>query len=141
MKTLTTVLLILLAGFIATKTTKSNQSPTGYVTLPENVNSVTLNPGDLLDIVVRENPSTGYVWLESNIPNKFVLVSLQSDGRGSNFQIDSHLPGMVGVGGSNHFIYKALAPGVTEIKLVLKRPWEKEDINQRTISVNVNAYQ
>ena len=45
--------------------------------------------------------------------------------------------GMVGAGGVEHFRFKALKEGKTEVELVYKRPWEEGVAERKVFTVNV----
>jgi len=78
---------------------------------------IDLKKGDLLDVVLRENPTTGYGW---DVISK-VEPCLKKHG-GPDYKADNK---MVGSGGRITFHYIASAKGKTQLKLAYKRSWEK----------------
>jgi inhibitor of cysteine peptidase len=73
-------------------------------------------PGQRVLIQLPENPTTGYQWqIEAFDPG--VLSA-----SGSDFAAASG--GRLGGGGLRTFVFTALAPGGTPVRLVYRRPWE-----------------
>ena len=83
--------------------------------------TVTVRPGDTVRIKLKSNRTTGYSWAMSGKLDEKVLKS-----EGNEYKVDEHPAGMVGVGGSDVWTFKALAAGRTEIVLGYARPWEKD---------------
>ena len=83
--------------------------------------SVTVRPGDTIQIKLKSNRTTGYSWAMTGKLDEKVLKS-----EGDEYKVDEHPAGMVGVGGSDVWTFKALAAGKTEIVLGYARPWEKD---------------
>ncbi len=76
--------------------------------------------GDTISIQVRSNPTTGYTWnLAEPVDNEHLQLL------GSTYQVDSHKPGMTGVGGTETWNFKAMKAGNANIQLNLARSWEK----------------
>lgn len=73
-------------------------------------------PGQRMLIQLAENPTTGYQWkIEAFDPR--VLTAAGSDFAASP-------GGPLGGGGLRTFVFTALAPGHTSVRLVYQRPWE-----------------
>lgn len=83
--------------------------------------TVTVRPGDTVRIKLKSNRTTGYSWAMTGKLDEKVLKS-----EGNEYKVDEHPAGMVGVGGSDVWTFKALAAGKTEIVLGYARPWEKD---------------
>jgi inhibitor of cysteine peptidase len=68
------------------------------------------------EVLIRlpENPSTGYQW-EIDADQAYVSIERQ---------YFEQLSDRVGGGGESSWVLRARAPGVTEVKLMLWRPWE-----------------
>ena len=79
------------------------------------------------------NPTTGYSWHLAK-PLDSGLVELND----SDFQQDPATKGLMGAGGVERWIFKALAPGQTVIELAYKRPWEKEQPPVRRFTVTLS---
>jgi len=73
-------------------------------------------PGQRVLIQLPENPTTGYQWhIDAFDPQ--VLAAA-----GSDFAASSG--GRLGGGGLRTFVFTALAPGSSRVRLVYRRPWE-----------------
>ena len=82
-------------------------------------------------IALGANPTTGYDWEVSLDETILELV-------GKTYKLAEEAEhGIVGAGGVDYFRFKALKAGETEITLVYKRSWEKEDIAQKLFTVNI----
>ncbi|NOZ29638.1 MAG: protease inhibitor I42 family protein [Chloroflexi bacterium] len=94
---------------------------------------VMLRPGQILEISLEANPTTGYQWqMAPEAPvDEAVLKPL-----GDTYQ-PGGAPGVVGAGGRWIGRFQAVAPGETEIQLVYVRPWEKEGEPAETFSLRV----
>jgi len=88
----------------------------------DNGASVTVKAGDIVQVKLRSNRTTGYSWAE--IKDKTDAKILKS--YGGNYEVNAHPEGMVGVGGTETFTFTAVAPGRTGIALGYARPWEKD---------------
>lgn len=77
---------------------------------PNDVINVKVNQS--FNIVLASNPSTGYSWNVDYDDNYLELVD-------QSFQ--SSNPGLLGAGGNETFIFKALKPGKTSINLTYQR--------------------
>jgi inhibitor of cysteine peptidase len=86
---------------------------------------VTLGRGQLLEIVLASNPSTGYQWQFGQPVDYRVLR--QIDYR----YVPAGAPWLVGGGGMEYWLYRAMDPGTTTILMYYTRPWE----NQRPTKV------
>jgi len=74
--------------------------------------------GERLQVVLNANPTTGYQWaVEAVDPNVLKTV-----GEGF-YPPDSRL---VGAGGKAEWSFDALSPGRTTLKLIYRRPFEKD---------------
>jgi len=80
-------------------------------------------------IALDSNPTTGYDWEVSYDDSMLSLVE-------EEYSPDKE-PGLVGVGGTQYFTFKALKKGGTEITLTYKRSWETGYAEQKVFSVNV----
>jgi len=94
---------------------------------------VQMKVGQNLVISLKDNPSTGYRW-ETVELDESILPLLTRDYK----QRDAK-PGMVGVGGTLTFGFKAIAAGQTSIKLIYARPLSGEDDIADTFAVAVEV--
>ncbi len=76
----------------------------------------------------QATPATGYQWSVADMPD------------GIEFLDDSFaapVPAVVPATGTHSFHFLAARPGTAELHFVLKRSWEPQSIDQRTIQVEV----
>ncbi len=90
--------------------------------------TVEVSVGDNLELSLPENATTGYRWELENVDSKVVAIK-EEDYKPSS--------GAVGSGGSKNWSLKAVAPGKTECRLKLWRPWEGNDSVQKRFSATV----
>ncbi|MBI4673171.1 MAG: protease inhibitor I42 family protein [Chloroflexi bacterium] len=116
-----------------------NQAGVGDVdktlTETDNGSKLTLHVGDVLNLALDSNPSTGYSWhLTQN--DEQVLLPLGEP----QFTLGNQTP-MPGAGGTETFQFKAVGKGQTTLTLVYMRPWEKDTTPtpQNTFSVTVTV--
>ena len=82
-------------------------------------------------IALGSNPTTGYMWQESYDETILELVE-------KTYELGEEAKqGAVGAGGVEHFQFKTLKTGETEITLVYKRPLEEEILEQKVFTVNI----
>ena len=108
---------------------------------------VILTVGQTLEVLLKENPSTGYIWevLETELKknNLYGVISP----RGHIYEQDENRRGAVGVSGVRKFTLAVTKTGKGDLTFVHGRPWETnakldagEDISaiiQKVISVQV----
>lgn len=96
----------------------------------DNSGSVTVKNGQLFEISLKGNPTTGYNW-EAAPPFDDRLLSQVGM---PEFKPDSNL---LGAPGMQVFRFKALKKGETTLKLVYRRPWEKDVPPLDTFTIKV----
>ena len=98
----------------------------------DNGNQVELSAGQVLEVTLESNPTTGYSWEVTEV-DEAVLTQVGE----SEFQ-EAPKEGeeMVGVGGTETFRFSSAA-GKTTLTLVYHRPWEKDVDPLETFSVDV----
>jgi inhibitor of cysteine peptidase len=80
--------------------------------------SVTARVGDMIEVSLSENPSTGYRWEVAEIGSSIVSAeetSFALSGSG------------IGAGGTRHMGFRARHAGVGRVELILRRSWEPAD--------------
>ena len=89
----------------------------------EDKKSINVQKGDTIDVVLAENPTTGYIWIMSlaNPADKEVLQEIKK----SFLKAKSK---MVGVPGFIHYEVKAIEKGSAKIQGINTRPWQKDDV-------------
>jgi predicted secreted protein len=90
---------------------------------------VTLTDGDILEVVLEGNLTTGYGWETASV-DPLVLEPVGEP----VFQADSVL---IGAGGKMIIKFRAAGPGQTDLKLHYRRPWEKDIAPLKTFETTV----
>ena len=80
--------------------------------------TIELQTGEIMDITLEGNPTTGYQW-EPEIP----LIGMLEQVGEAEFVPDSQATGS---GGKVTLTFKAIAPGEGTLRLIYRRPWEQE---------------
>ncbi len=133
MKRNATVHIPLLLVLVVTMVLSGCQNPfvKGPVKLTETDagSTVEMNVGDMLQVTLEGNPTTGYDW-EMASGDAAVLEQLGA----STYKADSDL---MGAGGQVTLRFKAVAAGQTTLQLVYHRPWETDEPPAETFEVTV----
>lgn len=79
-----------------------------------------LTKGELFEVRLSENPTTGYVWEAEKKAEG--LLGLEREG----YEAEPADPRIVGRGGIKIFVFKTLETGSGEIDLRLRRPWMRD---------------
>ena len=108
-----TILLMFAAGC---KTTGEYHS---QLTMPDSGRILTLKPGDTFRIALQSNPTTGFNWIEAGKTDTDVIRLTAK-----RFVSAQKQQNLDGAPGETEFIYQAVGPGETEIRLNYKRSWE-----------------
>jgi predicted secreted protein len=89
--------------------------------------SVSTDVGMTFEVVVDSNPSTGCQWIPHFEPGKLRLHR------------KVHMPASfkAGTSGVDVFVFEAMAPGQTQVRLEQKRAWETAPVRYKTITVHV----
>lgn len=93
-----------------------------------------LAKGGTLEIALKGNPTTGYLWSLLSANNAVLRPAGDS-----TYQRDEAPAGMMGVGGQFVFRFQAVGAGATQLKLGYQRPWEKNKPPSETFEVNINV--
>lgn len=99
-------------------------SPPATVRLDEGANgsTFTVAPGTPIVLVLPANPTTGYSWTITSLPDPG-HVSLDSPIEGT-YTATAAASGIVGSGGSQSWDLHATKAGTTSMALAYARPWE-----------------
>jgi inhibitor of cysteine peptidase len=95
----------------------------------EEHNAVTVRRGERFKIELQSNPSTGYRW-HIVFSNKSILKPISSE-------FVPKIANQIGSTGIQQFNFEATKEGTTSIKLIYKRPWEREAVKSNEFFVNV----
>jgi inhibitor of cysteine peptidase len=83
--------------------------------------------GKLFIVELDSNPSTGYQWM-TEFDSKFLQL-VEKEYRSST--------NLVGAGGVDRFKFKALSSGVTNLRMVYKRPFEDSSSEEKNYQVSI----
>jgi inhibitor of cysteine peptidase len=93
-----------------------------------NGNLIQLSQGEMIEIQLPENPTTGYRW-EIEQPNSGAIPETASETASVlQFQTSRFVPisSGVGSGGNRILSFKAAQPGTVQLQLKLWQPWSGE---------------
>ena len=93
--------------------------------------TVEIGVGDILEIVLRGNPTTGYIW-DMVSPDKGILKQVGE----TEFEPDRKARGS---DGKIMMCFEAAEPGKTSLKLIYHRPFEKNRAPIKTFEVRVTV--
>ena len=120
----------LLLGFLLTVAlSESTQAASRTLTELDNGKDLQVTTGDLLVFRLPSNRSTGYSW--SVVTSKSSLLSQVGE---AGYELPKSAKGLVGVGGTEVWKFRALGAGSLTITFAYARPWEKGIPPVRTLS-------
>ena len=105
----------------------SGQTPTAT----EQVTSLEVKKGQVFQVQLKGNPTTGYGWEVAEVDEKVI----QQQGE-AEFKADSSL---LGAGGTETLRFKAVGMGKATLKMVYRRSWEKDVAPLQTYTLEVTA--
>lgn len=82
----------------------------------DNGQTVTMAAGDVLQVMLSENPTTGYLW--AIVTNDEAVLRLSDE---PAYEVESDA---IGAGGTKTFLFDAVGPGTSVLRLVNARPQE-----------------
>jgi inhibitor of cysteine peptidase len=91
---------------------------------------VDLKTGDSLQVELASNPSTGYRWERSPLPEVGVLENVGTEQRPSN-------TGLLGSGGTVVFTFRAIGTGLSNLSFTLVSPARQRE---QTITYFISVY-
>lgn len=106
-------------------------SSTVKVSNDANGQTIELSAGQILEISLEGNPTTGFNWEVSEIDESVIKQSGEAE-----YKSESDL---LGAGGTITYTFEAVQPGSSTIKLIYHRPWEKDVAPEKEYSVTVNV--
>ncbi|MBI5522000.1 MAG: protease inhibitor I42 family protein [Desulfarculus sp.] len=83
---------------------------------------VSLTVGQVWELALPANPTTGYAWTLAQPPDGAVLALESQDFHPAR----RATPDLVGAGGTQVFLFRAVGPGATQLEAVYARPWERD---------------
>jgi inhibitor of cysteine peptidase len=96
-----------------------------------NGRSVKLAAGEFLEIVLAENPTTGYRWHFTEARAPFCALVQDAFEPGGE--------GVPGHGGVHRWKFRAAEPGAGRIELVYRRSWERDAPPGRTFHLQIEV--
>jgi len=88
--------------------------------------------GKLIQFAVESNPTTGYQWMISRLPQELMFVS-------SDYQQNKDCPkGAVGCSGKQTFTFLAQQVGTADLTLIYGRTFDKTSWQEKTVPVIIN---
>ena len=97
--------------------------------------TVTLNVGDSFEVMLRENPTTGYIWqvLDDDLTSEGLINAIKVES--ANYVQDQNRRGAVGVGGIRTFQFKVIGASQGNLNLYHGRTWEMKSLSDKGISL------
>jgi inhibitor of cysteine peptidase len=102
------------------------------LTVKDGGRTVMLNQGDILEVTLEGNPTTGYSWEPESLDTSI----LQQKGDWE-FEADNTTPGFVGSPGKFTLRFLAVGAGQTALKLIYHRAFESSVPPEETFEVTV----
>jgi len=91
-----------------------------------------LRKGDIVEVILNANPSTGYKWQIENIdPLKIKIIE-------ETYTAQKVQRDIVGSGGKKIYLFKAIKKGNTVIELKYSRPFEKDLPPKKKFHINLD---
>ncbi len=107
------------------------------VATKDNGQRVVLQEGEILAVELVANPSTGYAWEVAEIDDQ-LLSPLGAPQFDPTVALAENSPPLVGAPEWQTMYFAARAAGETKLKLVYRRPWEKDAVPAKTFSLEIN---
>lgn len=94
---------------------------------------INVHIGDIFNVDLKGNETTGYSWVLAKLPSNLYLLD-------EHYTVDPHKPGMLGVGGTKTFVFKAVSESAEGDYLEFKEmhPGMSKAVTEKTFKVNVN---
>ena len=89
-----------------------------------------MDRGQTLEVVLDENPSTGYVWALSQAPTLFKAEEI--------YKPTEQQPAVLGAGGQKIYRFTALEAGSEELHIQHKRAWEQTAVDEWKCRVRIS---
>jgi inhibitor of cysteine peptidase len=134
------VLILVVVGMAVASTGCGSQANAANgpvkLTVADNGKAITVKVGDLVEVILAGNPTTGYSWSTTLSDKDAAVLQQQGDPVYVQQSTDQSL---VGGGGTFTFTFKAVAPGQVALKFDYARPWETGVAPIQTYSVTVSV--
>ena len=97
----------------------------------DNGQSVTMGVGDMLQLMLAENPTTGYTW--AIVTNDEDVLAPSGE---PAYEVESEA---IGAGGTKTFMFQALAPGTSVLQMVNAMQWETPVVPAETFELTIQV--
>ncbi len=94
--------------------------------------TVTMNQGDMLEVTLVGNPTTGYSWDIQSVDTS--ILKQMSDWM---YKADNTTPGFVGSPGKQSVRFEAVGAGQTTLKMIYYRSFEPDVPPEQTFEITV----
>ena len=126
------LIFIILAGLLyACAARGPSEQSTRQLTEIDNGRSIELRVGDILEVTLPANPTTGFQWEVSEVDNAILRPIGEP-----KFEPSSNA---VGSGGQVTFRFEAIGTGQTALKLIHHRAFEEDVPPIETFEVNITV--
>ncbi|HAB19098.1 MAG TPA: protease inhibitor I42 family protein [Verrucomicrobiota bacterium] len=114
------------------------QSPpqTRTITAADSGSTIQLKTGDLLEVKLESNATTGYTWQTIDV-NSWVLARLTRPEYQPTGATGPDGTPLMGAGGTLTLTFRAVGPGTSPLKFGYLRPWEVDVVAAKTFEVTV----
>jgi inhibitor of cysteine peptidase len=129
-KTVTLVTLALFVALMALAVGCSGAATPTEVPEVDAAKGVKIAVGEQFDFVLQSNASTGFAWK---------LVAPTTSETIKKVKNEYHEPntGVVGAGGTEHWVFQGVRAGETTIKMTYVRSWEPNAMPDKTVNLKV----
>ena len=132
MKTFLKAALLVLCAFCAS--CRSADCPGAYsVCRADFAETVNAKVGDLIEVSLASNKTTGYSWSHSGGGRQ---VLLEAENYELSARSNSGAP-LCGAGGRQIFMFRCVNAGETRVEFFYARPWEKKPIDSAVLKIKV----
>jgi len=100
----------------------------------DNGKTVQVGVGGTVTLTLESNPTTGFSWTKVEDVDKSILKLEKND-----YKQKASPAGMVGVGGRDTIVYRALKAGTAKIDLTYMQPWEPDSQFNTKYTVTVEV--
>lgn len=124
--------LFVLAGLLLFSAGCGNSGGSTEVKQADASKGVKVSVGEQFDFVLDSNASTGFSWRLVAPTNEQVIKKISNNYTEPN-------TGLVGAGGTEHWVFEAAHPGVTTIKMEYARPFAPQASPEKTVNLKVTV--
>jgi predicted secreted protein len=125
---------VILIPLLSLNACKQGTPKTVTVMEKDSGGTVKIHLGDVLEVNLIGNPSTGFMWEQQSLDSTIVNAKGETA-----FKPDHEEPGFAGSPGRFTMRYEAVKRGQTDLLLVYHRPWEKSTPPAQTFRMTVKV--